>query len=193
MCYIFLCAFCLEKDKGYLAFGGQAGVGEWSADMTRGACDILNYSRIGKEGRNNRSSDILKGKEDRGMCTIALVHWEPCFFTHPLIQSWSQEKAILGENLTQLSSVEPLFDLTKGLFNKYQPVGYFLIQFVLDFRSLTFSAWKNGQTVTAQEWRGHQFLDHQLRGRQFALTSRIVNYWCKWTVKTQRLNVEINI
>ena len=54
------------------------------------------------------------------MCS---AHWaqmhlptERCYFTHPLIQIWNQERDILGENLAQLSSVEPFVLPRKGLF-----------------------------------------------------------------------------
>ena len=77
--------------------------------------------------------------------------------------------------------------------NKDQIFGYFLSQFLLYFRFLTFAACKNGQAVTEQEWRGLQFLDHQQLGggRRFAWAYRRVNQCNKSTVK--RLNVEINI
>ena len=57
--------------------------------VTRGTCDILNYSRKGKAGRNNCSCDILKGKEEECAklhnCTAPL-RAATTASTHPLIQ-----------------------------------------------------------------------------------------------------------
>ena len=109
--YPWLCAWsCLgQRSSG---FGGRADM-----RVTRGTCDILNYSRKGKAGRNNCSCDILKGKEEEcaKLHKIALLHWE-LLLLHPPTHSfknWWQTRAIQSKNLAQFSSVCLKFPLLR--------------------------------------------------------------------------------